>query len=301
VPDPVWPAIRVRAVRGRVIDPFRGSLDEEQPERLAGRSVEAQPLDDVIDRLRMIPAAKLSRAGRRFTLRRGNEVIKVAFASAARRVSLEDAMLEGDGALAIAVVHSLLPLFGAVELQIGTYSDLIDGHEPHDAVAKRFDDWWIQDSLRVAERLQARDAAARMAAARPIAPARPIRASNGRIAIGAVACVVALIVLATGIAWLSKPSRAHIGEHCTSNADCDSNACLPREPMRSTFVEGVDLSSYLPSRPIDPTGVCTRSCIDDGGCPASMRCGPVMRYGQLGLGERASSCVPPEWYDAPPP
>jgi hypothetical protein len=296
VPDPVWPAIAVRPVRGRIVDPFRGSLDEEHPERLAGRSVEAQPLDDVIERLRAIPGAKLTRAGRRFSLRRGNEVLKVAFASAARRVSLDDTTLEGDGTLALAVLHALLPLFGAVELHIGTYAELIDGHEPLDAVAKRYDDWFIQDSLRVAQRLQARDAAARIAAAQPVAAARPARVSNRRIALAALVCIVALVAIGAGMVGVKHRSLASLGGYCTSNTNCESNACLPREPMRSPIGNGVDLS-YRPEPPIDPTGVCTKTCVGDVECPADMRCGTVMKYGRLGLGQRASSCVPRAWLD----
>lgn len=295
----MWPAIRVRAVRGRIVDPFRGSLDEQQPERLASRSVEDQPLDDVIDRLRSIPNAKLTRAGRRFTLRRDHDVLKVAFASAARRVSLDDASFEGDGALAVAVLHALLPLFGAVELQIGTYADLIDGHEPLDAVAKRFDDWWIQDSLRVAQRLEARDAAARIAAAQPPPPVRPARYSNRRVAIAAAACVAGLVALGGGI-WAVSPSRADLGQHCTKNEDCESRACLPHEPVRPISIDGVELSSLSAPRLADPTGVCTQSCAVDHDCPAAMRCGEVMKYGELGLGRRAWSCIPRAWTDDAP-
>ncbi len=299
--DPVWPAIRVRAVRGRIIDPFRGSLDVEQPERLASRSVEDQPLDDVIERLSALPNVKLTRAGRRFSLRRGGDTLKVSFASAARRVSLDDTAFEGDGMLAIAVLHALLPLFGAVEVYIGTYTDLIDGHEPLDTVSKRYDDWWIQDSLRVAKRLEARDAAARLAAAQPAPPVYPKRWSNRRIAVAAIACIVGLVAIAGGAIWVSAPKRAPLAAYCTKNEDCESRACLPREPVHSVQLDGVDLSTLSAPHVSDPSGVCTQSCATDGDCPSSMACGAVVRYGSLGFGHRASSCIPRAWQDDPTP
>lgn len=298
--DPVRSAgstIRVRAVRGRVVDPFRGSLDVEQPERLASRKAEDQPLDDVVDRLAALPNVKLTRAGRRFSLQRGDDVLKVSFASAARRVSLDDTTLEGDGMLAIAVVHALLPLFGAVEIYIGTYTDLIDGHEPLDTVSKRFDEWWIQDSLRVAKRLEARDAAARMAAAEPAPPVVPKRWSNRRIALAALVCIAALVAISGGAVVVSTPKRAPLAAYCTKNSDCESRACLPREPVKSVQLNGVDLSTLSAPHVSDPSGVCTRSCETDADCPSSMSCGAVVRYGSLGFGHRASSCIPRAWQD----
>jgi hypothetical protein len=136
-----------------VIDPFRGAAHEEDPERFASRSVDAQPLDDVIATLERLPDVRIVRSGRRFTVGRGHEVAKVSFASAARTVSLDDATFEGDGALLLAMLHALLPLFGAVEITIGNHRELVDGHEPLDPILKRYETWWIDESLKLAKKL----------------------------------------------------------------------------------------------------------------------------------------------------
>ena len=88
-------------------------------------------------RLAAVSGAKLARAGRRFTLTRETESLKIAFASAARYVSLDDATFEGDPLLAIDAARSLLTLFGPVELRTGKFRDLIDTNEPTEAVAAR--------------------------------------------------------------------------------------------------------------------------------------------------------------------
>lgn len=59
-------------------------------------------------------------------------------------------------------------------------------------------------------------------------------------------------VIAAGMfAKMRDAERASVGEHCRTDADCDSRLCLP---MR------------------DHTTVCTRACTADGQCPQLMRC-----------------------------
>ena len=99
----LFPAIRVRAVRGQAIDPFRGTPGDDA-ERRAPRTPEPQPIEDVVAALERLRGVRVVRAGRRFTIGREHDVIKLAFASAAQRVSLDDATIEGDGNLAIAVL-----------------------------------------------------------------------------------------------------------------------------------------------------------------------------------------------------
>lgn len=158
----LFPAIRVRAVRGQSIDPFRGTPDDDA-ERRAPRTPEPRAIEDIVAALERVRGVRVVRAGRRFTIGREHDVIKIAFASAAQRVSLADATFEGDGNLVITVLHALLPLFGAVEVQVGSYTDLVDGREPLSEILERFDAWWIDESLKLAKDLRTRDAAMRPA------------------------------------------------------------------------------------------------------------------------------------------
>ena len=154
----MWPEIRVKPVRGRVIDPFRGGLNVEDPDRFESRNVDRQPLEDLLATMERLPDVRVVRSGRRFTIGRGHDLAKVTFASAAKSVSLDDASFEGDGLLILSLLHGWLPLFGAVEVRIGTHRELIDGHEPLDAIAKRYETWWVDESLRLAKRLAKQDA-----------------------------------------------------------------------------------------------------------------------------------------------
>src|SRR5579871_2248615 len=147
------PEIRVRAVRGRVVDPYRGSVDLDQPERFTPREAEPQPLAAIVERLREVPETTFYSKGRRFVIERKAQRVRMAFASAAPRVSLEDASIGGDGLLAIDILYTLLPLVGAFEIRIGGYHDLIDGHEPAPDVVARYDNYWIAESLRLAREL----------------------------------------------------------------------------------------------------------------------------------------------------
>ena len=286
----LFPAIRVRAVRGQAIDPFRGTPGDDA-ERRAPRTPEPQPIEEVVAALERVRGVRVVRAGRRFTIGREHDVIKLAFASAAQRVSLDDATIEGDGNLAIAVLHALLPLFGAVEVQIGSCTELIDGREPLAEILERFDAWWIDESLKLAKDLRARDARP-APSPQPVAPfvgaRRPSRWRAAGFGLVVMAILVAIIV---GTVWSQK---AELNESCKANEECDSGTCLPREPVTPGYgaIEGIDLSRPLP--PSDPSGVCTKRCVVDRECPAAMQCAPVMSYG-FGIGTRTSSCVPRVW------
>jgi hypothetical protein len=129
--------LRVRTVRGRTIDPYRGTADDGDDERFAARRVEPQPIDDVVETLRALSQVNFVRAARRFTLVRGHERLMIAFASA-RQVSLDDVAVEGDPPLAILVFHALVPLFGPVELRTERFIDLIDGNEPAELIVSRY-------------------------------------------------------------------------------------------------------------------------------------------------------------------
>lgn len=303
MPERTFPTVRVRPVRGRVVDPFRGTPADEDGDggRFEPRAVDAQPLDEVVAVLARLPGVKLVRAGRRFTLGRGHDVLRIAFASAARRVSLDDATFEGDGNLVVTALHALLPLFGAVEVRVGDdYRDLIDGHEPLATVLERFDAWWIASSLELAQQLAARDAARAQARAGAVAPpagaraaARARRASR-RLRI-AFAVVVLVLAVALGVG-IVRSRKAEVGASCTENAACESHQCLPREPLQTYALGGVELGRYTPPPPPrDPSGVCTRACYTDADCPDAMRCGDVMSYGTLGIGTRRTSCIPRAW------
>jgi hypothetical protein len=285
----LFPAIRVRAVRGQAIDPFRGTPDDDA-ERRAPRTPEPRLLEDVVAALERVRGVRVVRAGRRFTIGRDHDVIKIAFATAAQRVSLDDATFEGDGNLVLTVLHALLPVFGAVEVQIGSHTELVDGREPLAEILERFDAWWIDESLKLAKDLRSRDAAARPAPSpRPVVTPRPPRWR-------APVFALVLIVIGAGLlVGIYRSQKADVGEYCKSNEACDSGTCLPREPVarRSTALEGVDLGR--PPPPSDPSGVCTKRCAFDTDCPDSMLCGQVMSYG-LGIGTRASSCVPRAWF-----
>src|SRR5947209_4598733 len=139
--------IRLKAVRGRVLDPYRGTLDLEQPERFTPRDADMQPFDALADALAALPDAKVVAKGRRFAIKRGDQAVRIVFASAARRVSIEDLSLQGDAMLAIHILHALVPLLGAVEIREGRFVDLVDGHEPPADIAARYDAYWIDESL----------------------------------------------------------------------------------------------------------------------------------------------------------
>jgi hypothetical protein len=261
-----------------VIDPFRGALHDEDPERFADRAVDAQPLEDVLAAMHRLPGVRIVRTGRRFTLGRGHDVAKVSFASAARTVSLADTAFEGDGAMILALLHGWLPLFGAVEVRIGSHRELIDGHEPLDAIVKRYETWWIDESLRLAKQLgsQPKRAAAYNP---PVALRKPGLRPQQRMLLGA-------IVAAILVAWLVRssmtpdvtyaPPRTEVGQPCTRDADC-WNACLPRD------VPG-------------GAGVCTQYCAMDSECPSSMRCDDVYLVNTLvGSRTRARRCIPRAW------
>lgn len=290
---PTGPRISVRAVRGRVVDPFRGTPDGDDPQRLASRETDAQPLDDVMAALQAMPGVTVERAGRRFVLKRGDDVARVAFASAAPRVSLDDATFEGDGALVLSMLAALLPLFGAVEVTIGRFVDLVDGHEPMDAVLKRYEAWWIDDSLKLAKKLEARDSAKVTANVAP-APAKA-RRPKWLLHVGLLA---AFILIGAGVIVVIRViDRADVGERCVENDDCDSNRCLPHEPVHTIAIGSAQIGGYTYRPPSNPEGVCTRHCTTDGDCPWSMQCGDIMSYGSFGLGTRAKACVPREMHD----
>ena len=275
VSERVWPTVRVRPVRGRVIDPFRGALHDEDPERFADRAIDAQPLEDVLAAMNRLPDVRIVRTGRRFTLGRGHDVAKVSFASAARTVSLADTTFEGDGAMILALLHGWLPLFGAVEVRIGSHRELIDGHEPLDAIVKRYETWWVDESLLLAKKLSAQPPAAPVQAAPPIARRRAVRWQ---------AAVIGILLAGILIAWkvssaTDRPTeirRNEVGEHCERNADCWGD-CLPQ-------FEG------------SPIGVCTQYCATDSECPTTMHCNEVYMVSQVvGTKTRTRRCVPNAW------
>jgi len=149
VPDS---SIRLRPVRGRVVDPYRGTLDDGDPFEL--RDADTQPFDELALAIRAYPGVRVHVAGRRFRVTRGHDELRIGFASAGRRVSLDDAVLEGDAVLAIEIVFALLPLLGAVELRAGAFVEVIDGHEQVDAVILRYRTCWIDAALQLADQLR---------------------------------------------------------------------------------------------------------------------------------------------------
>jgi hypothetical protein len=163
--------VAVRAVRGRVIDPYRGAAYEEpQPEDFAPRRPEPQPYADVVARLRAIANTKVKSTGRRFLVSRGDEMLRISFVTAARDVSLDDVVVQGDPELAIVVFHALLSQLGAVEVRAGKHIELLDGHEPLDTVIERFRSNWIDEQLEVARHLPPPRSASAAPAPAPAVP-----------------------------------------------------------------------------------------------------------------------------------
>ncbi|HEU0029029.1 MAG TPA: hypothetical protein VFQ53_00260 [Kofleriaceae bacterium] len=292
--------MRVRPVRGRLIDPYRGSLalDEAQPERFEPRTPEPQPLDEVVATLRRIANTKLVSQGRRFKLTRDRDILVIGFATAAKRVSVDDASLDGDPLLAIETLHALLPLFGPVEVRCGTFVDLIDGHEPVEPIAQRYRAYWIEETLKLAERLRAVMPAAPSPSATPISPLSSQQRSTQRKAALQVLGVLVLIIGGL-VTWSYVRDRgASTGAVCTRNKDCASDECLPQEPVRQVTYNGIPLDSFSKPAIVDPTGVCTKSCGVDSDCPAAMRCETVLRYSTgYGLTTHTTTtrCVPRAW------
>ncbi|MBX3157014.1 MAG: hypothetical protein KF773_13650 [Deltaproteobacteria bacterium] len=253
--------LSVFAVRGRLVDPYRGTLAPPEAEDRARRDCDLRAFDDVVAAFACVRGARLTRAGRRLSLRRGDDALFVAFASAAPRVALDDASFEGDALLAIELLHLLLPLYGPVEIRSGDFADVIDGHEPIEAVAGRYRTYWVDVALRRARELGVRARPAPVPA--PAAPA-PSRAGYAVFAVAVAAVIAAFLAL-----WLRGDwSKASTGESCLRGDDCRSGQCQPFER----------------DRPESP-GVCTESCDDDGDCPRSMLCGTGGR------------CVDRGWHD----
>lgn len=278
---PILTELRIRPVRGRVIDPYRGTPDEAEDDRYAPRPSDPQPLDDIVERLHRLPRVKLSRAGRRFMLHRGDDALKIAFTSAARVVSLDDMRLEGDPLLAIDVLVALLPLFGAVEIREADYRDLVDGHEPAETVAERYRTHWIERTLAKAAELRRAPPAPT-----PVYPASSARQRSTKMP---WITVVALVIV-VACAWLYEASwsRAKVGAACHENADCKSDECIPRLPQTSLHRPRSSRGDY------HGIAVCTRRCGD--ACPADMDCVPVLEstYGGL-LAHESYRCVPASW------
>lgn len=284
--------IRVRAVRGRVVDPFRGGM-EDGPERLANRDADTQPFADVLAAIENIALVRVERAGRRLALERGDERLKVAFVSGAPRVGLDDLVLEGDGRLALAVMHALLPWFGPVEIRIGQFEALVDGHDPAAKLVETYDAWFVDDSLRVADTLDQRDAAEQQArAARQAQPVRPRRTKSvaKRTSTWLLAGLLFLIVfgIATLPRLIDRWVRSDLGEACDNGRDCRSEYCLPRATASTGLFQKL---------PTDMHGVCTQRCSDDSGCPASMECRELLETDYFSVTGKTRGCVPRAWHD----
>lgn len=289
---PVLDDIRVRAVQGRVIDPFRGTPDES-PNRLASRETDTQPFADVLAAIEGMALVKVARQGRRLALERGDERLDVKFVSGARRVSLDDLVLDGDGRLAIGVMVALLPLFGPTELTIGRYQELIDGHEPTAAIVERFDTWFVEDSLRVAKKLELRDA--KEAEAKAFAGAEASRRvyarqrRHGWMLLGAMIVIVSLLAFSGPI--YRALTEKDIGETCESHGDCTSGQCLPRQPV-SIRPDEIYARSNAPA---PGPGVCTHACASDLDCPSSMFCSSELVSLGIVMAKRTTGCVPRAW------
>jgi hypothetical protein len=174
-------------------------------------------------------------------------------------------------------LHGWLPLFGAVEVRIGSHRELIDGHEPLDAIIKRYETWWVDESLRLAKKLGAQPKPAPVHH-QPIFRKQGLRPRQ----IAVLVSLVAVIAIAWGIRAAMTPTVEHypqrneVGEQCMKNADCWSE-CLPR-------IEGSTL------------GVCTQYCATDSECPSSMRCDDVYWVNPVvGTKTHGRRCVPLAW------
>jgi hypothetical protein len=300
--------IRVRAVEGRRIDPFRGELENSATIHCS-RTGDTQPFADVLALLQGMALVKVERTGRRLVLARADESLKVAFVSAAPRVSLDDLVLEGDGRLALAVMHALLPMFGPVEIRIGRYEDLVDGHEPLASVLERYDNWFVEDSLRVAKKLNKEAAKAAEGAGGPIAGGAPKSTIGAHVVERArtkdksqftkaalLALAVLVVIIGGGAIWKGM-TKVSVGEHCDRNKDCDSNQCLPNRSVNVSESFGLLTTSSSPD--VDPNnldGVCTVRCTDDADCPTSMACMPLVETGGLiAIPSRTWGCAPRAW------
>ncbi len=280
-------SLRVRAVRGRVIDPYRGTPDEaELAERFAPRKAEAASFDDIIAVLKGLGVEVVGQ-GRRFKLKRTDETLRIAFASAAPRVSLDDTSFEGDPLLAIDVLHAFVPLFGALELCVGDYRELIDGHEAVHVIAARYRAHWIAESLERAKKMgPVKDTAPPKPAAttpKPAPPPQPIatpaarpRRGDGRtLLIGGVVLVAAILGYRL---YDSHASQAKVGQYCARDRDCHSDECLPTAELVRTVAPGVRLDGLRTPHASHGPGVCTEECFVNSDCPYSMVCDDVKVY-----------------------
>jgi hypothetical protein len=289
--------VRVRAVKGRTLDPFRGSVDDGS-DVLTSRPADVQPMSAVIDALRKMEGVTIERNGTRTSVTRARESLDLELAAVVRSVSVEDITFTGDTTLLVSALYALLPLYGPVEIQIGRYTDLIDGHEPAATVAARFDAWWIEDSLKLAKKLEARDKQEQQAEAhRQVVRRKRIRIAYAATGIGLVAVILGAVW------WAARGQR--IGQTCRAPADCASEQCLPREPVTAFEIDGHDLTGLLPPpRTPDGEGACTASCTTDTDCPGAMYCGDVYSYDQFQVGHgapislgghRVTMCIPRAW------
>ena len=200
--DGLDPTIRLRSVRGRIDDPYRGGLALEQPERFEPRAGEPQPIAAVAAKLGELPDAKRVTRGRRIMLSRRGQAVHIVFASATRPEPLDALRFEGDPELAIEALHALLPAFGPVELRTGRFVDLIDGHEPAARVVERYQAFWPR------------------LAPRP--PGRP-----HRVLLAACALVVAVVA---GSLWFLSRTNSRMPSAACSTCDASSPPTSIGEP-----------------------------------------------------------------------
>lgn len=261
--------IETRSVMGRAASPYRGATNDEP--HAAREPAAPRGIDEIADALQAIPNITTSRTGHRFDLRRGPLEVLVIACRTQDTLALADLTFVGNEYLAILALDALVPLFGAIELAVGEYRDLVDDSEPGAAYARYEQFMREKAELQAAAAEKQRKAvdAARLAMADNLIGAGSAPPRTGLWAVLIMALVVA--VIAGGWA-LSHFTKGKVGDSCTDDGQCRSGECT----MRGGY--------YFNDR---YDGVCTETCNDDSDCPRNTGC--------YGYAYGPSRCLPDSW------
>lgn len=256
----VTPPTRVltRSVRGRGAAPYRGTVEDDP--RADRYPSPPRMLDEIGRALSTIRHVTTVRTGQRFDLRRGPTETLVVACRPGAAASLADLTFVGNEYLAILAVEALVPLFGAIELAIGDYRDIVDDTEPGVAYA-RYEQAVRERTERELALLEKQRAAidqARLAMADHLVKT-PAPARNTKLWAAGILAAIAVVI---GGVWAVRHyARAPVGAGCDVDGDCRSGSCYARDTLDGAL-----------------HAVCTETCTTNADCPSDMRCWRNYRY-----------------------
>lgn len=256
--------LRVRSVVGRESDPYRGVKADPHADRTPS------------------PAVALATIAEKLGATRGKKRLVVGELTVHVDVDpagLPDLSFEGPVDLAIRALHTLLPLFGAVEIRHADVASIVDDTEPVAAIIEQH-----------ASKVRKVHATALTIHADEYDVAGPKTRMSRRLAIiGAVAAVAVVVPVVALYGFRRAVRKQQVGGACSKSKQCESGVCLEAHPHESMTLQD-DGSPMMRARPSIKGGVCTAGCTADADCPVSMACR------EAGVGEtRIQRCTPRDW------